>query len=80
MYTLKEEQIGFGPGSAKTIPQIKSSYYETDPVSGKWNNYLEFSPISFCKFWYSACTRNVMEMTFDNILSQPQSAEACAHK
>lgn len=80
MYTLKEEQIGFGPGPAKALPQVKSSYYETDPVLEKWNNHLEFSPISFCKFSYSTCTRNAMEVTFDNTLSQPQSAGACAHK
>lgn len=35
MYTLKEKQVGFGPDSAKLLPQVKSSYYETDAVMGK---------------------------------------------
>lgn len=34
-YTLKEEQIGFGSNSEKPLPQVKSSYYETDAVMGK---------------------------------------------
>lgn len=28
VYALKEEQVGFGPDSAKPLPQVKSSYYE----------------------------------------------------
>jgi len=35
MYTLKEEQVGFGPNSEKSLPQVKSSSYETDAVTGK---------------------------------------------
>lgn len=35
MYTLKEEQVGFGPDSAKPLPQVKRSYSETDAVTGK---------------------------------------------
>lgn len=35
MYSLKEEQVGFGPASSKPLPEVKRSYYETDVVTGK---------------------------------------------